>query len=182
MKSELSDKQLIDQANKGDSEAFAKLYYRYRDWVYRLACRFNTDHHQVMDVMQETFHYLLIKLPDLELTARMTTFLYPVVKHLSLTQRNKTRRFQSIESNVSDLDIPAHISIDITESRRELSEALAILPGDQREVLLMRFVDDMSLDEIGTALEIPTGTVKSRLHRALKTLRDDPRTKNYFLG
>ncbi len=49
-----------------------------------------------------------------------------------------------------------------------------------REVVLMRFVDDLSLQEIAAALAIPTGTVKSRLHNALATLRDDPRTRRYF--
>jgi RNA polymerase sigma-70 factor (ECF subfamily) len=54
---------------------------------------------------------------------------------------------------------------------------LANLPLKQREVLLLRFVDGFSLDEIADALEIPLGTVKSRLHTALNTLRDDPRTR-----
>jgi RNA polymerase sigma-70 factor (ECF subfamily) len=66
--------------------------------------------------------------------------------------------------------------------RAELATALAALPHDQREVVLMRFVDDMSLDEIALALSVPTGTVKSRLHRALQTLRTDPDTREYFLG
>ena len=46
----------------------------------------------------------------------------------------------------------------------------------------MRFVDDMSLEEIAHALETPLNTIKSRLYRALDTLRDDPRTRDYFLG
>ena len=54
---------------------------------------------------------------------------------------------------------------------------LANLPAQQREVLMLRFVDGFNLEEIANALEIPLGTVKSRLHNALKTLRDDPRTK-----
>ena len=49
------------------------------------------------------------------------------------------------------------------------------LPEGQREVLLMRFVDGMQLDEIAVALAIPLGTVKSRLHNAIQTLRADPR-------
>ena len=66
-------------------------------------------------------------------------------------------------------------------SRLELAAVLAILPEEQREVLLMRFVDDMSLQEIAVALDIPIGTVKSRLHNSLRTLRNDHRTKDYFL-
>jgi len=66
--------------------------------------------------------------------------------------------------------------------RAELATALAALPIDQREVVLMRFLDDMSLSEIAEALSVPSGTVKSRLHRALETLRADPRTREYFLG
>ena len=59
---------------------------------------------------------------------------------------------------------------------------LGILPDAQREVLLMRFIDGMSLQEIAEALNIPLGTVKSRLHNALQTLRSDRRTRDYFLG
>ena len=67
-------------------------------------------------------------------------------------------------------------------ARAELAEVLAVLGTDQREILLMRFVDDMSLDEIASALEISLSTVKSRLYRGLETLRHDSRTKEYFLG
>ena len=63
----------------------------------------------------------------------------------------------------------------------ELAEALGHLADKQREVLLMRFVDGLTLDEIALALELPSGTVKSRLYRALQSLKDDPRMKKYFL-
>jgi len=57
---------------------------------------------------------------------------------------------------------------------------LANLPPAQREVLLLRFVDGLSLQEIADALEIPLGTVKSRLHHALETLRQDERAKQFY--
>ena len=59
---------------------------------------------------------------------------------------------------------------------------MVILPVEQREVLLMRFFDGMNLQDIAAALNIPEGTVKSRLYHALQKLRDDPRTKEYFFG
>ena len=64
--------------------------------------------------------------------------------------------------------------------REELAEALRTLPAGQREVLLMRFVDDLELAEIAAALELPLGTVKSRLHHALATLREAPGTRELF--
>jgi len=66
-------------------------------------------------------------------------------------------------------------------SRKELAAVLRTLPEEQLEVVLMRFVDDMALAEIAEALSIPLGTVKSRLHNALNALREDPRTRSYFL-
>ncbi len=64
--------------------------------------------------------------------------------------------------------------------RAELASALRLLPTEQRETLLMRFVDDMTLQEIADTLNIPLGTVKSRLHHALKTLRESEHARRYF--
>ncbi len=174
-----SDQELIELVNEGAPDAFEVLYRRYRDWVYHLAWRFTGNQQDALDVLQETFTYLLGKFPGFELTASMTTFLYPVVKHLSLTLRSKNRRFTSDEEILSEITAP--VSKDTQSSRSELAAVLTVLPDEQREVLLMRFVDDMTLQEIATALNIPIGTVKSRLHHALQKLRHDRRTRDYFL-
>ena len=175
-----SDEELLERAKKGDAEAFETLYRRHRDWVYRLAWRFTGNEADALDVLQETFAYLLRKLPGLRLTAAMTTFLYPVVKHLSLNLRRRRHRADAVERR-SLPPLPRRRTTD-DASRAELAAALATLPAEQREVVLMRFVDDMSLEEIAQALETPLNTIKSRLYRALDTLRDDPRTRDYFLG
>ena len=174
-----SDQELIELVNEGDPDAFEVLYRRYRDWVYRLAWRFTGNQQDALDVLQETFTYLLGKFPGFELTASMTTFLYPVVRHISLTIRSKSRRFTSDEEILGEIAAP--VSKETQSSRSELAAVLAVLPDEQREVLLMRFVDDMTLQEIATALNIPIGTVKSRLHHALQKLRHDRRTRDYFL-
>ena len=174
-----SDSELIESINKGDSEAFERLYYRYRDWVFKLAWRFTGNKTDALDVLQETFTYLLGKFPGFELTSSMTTFLYPAVRHISITISSKKNRIKSEEDM---LDEAEWIKSQETElSRSELAAVLAILSEEQREVLLMRFVDDMSLQEIAAALNIPIGTVKSRLHNSLRTLHGDRRTKDYFL-
>jgi RNA polymerase sigma-70 factor (ECF subfamily) len=172
-----SDAELIRAINQGDPAAFEALYYRYRDWVVRLATRFAGDSDEALDVLQETFAYLLRRTPGLRLSARMTTVLYPVVKHISLAVRRKRLRLISPDS---DAEIPAAPAAEGDGVRAGLAEVMAGLPDEQREIVLMRFVDDMDLAEIAGALGLPIGTVKSRLHRALERLRRDPRTQRYF--
>ncbi len=170
-----SDQELINKAGQGDEDAFALLYQRYRDWVYGLSWRFLQDDDLAQDVVQETFTYLIKKLPTLTLCARLTTFLYPVVKNLSLNQLRSRRPHTPLES----VSLPA--PIPDSEHLNDLHTLLQSLPKDQSEVLLMRFVDDMALAEIATALNIPLGTVKSRLHHGLKALRVNPQCRQYFL-
>ena len=69
----IPDDQLLEQAAGGDADAFAALYRRHRDWVHRLAWRFTGNEQDALDILQETFIYLLQKLPGFRLTASMTT-------------------------------------------------------------------------------------------------------------
>lgn len=174
-----TDLELIAAINSGDPDAFEVLYFRYRDWVTGMACRFTEDNDLALDVLQETFLYFLKKFPGFVLTAQLKTFLYPVVKNLSIAARRKAQRHQSTESELATLE-----HTPVAEAPRSSSGELAIVLGnlspEQREVLLLRFVDGLSLNEITDAMEIPLGTVKSRLHNALTSLRNDPRTKSFF--
>jgi RNA polymerase sigma-70 factor (ECF subfamily) len=174
-----SDEALIRALNAGDTSAFDALYYRHRDWVARLAFRFTQNREDALDVLQETFTYFFRKFPGFVLSARITTFLYPVVKNLSIAHRRKRERLGT-ERAIADPVAPPESS-DAAE-RDELIAILAGLPEPQREVLLMRFVDAMSLLEIAEALGIPEGTVKSRIHNAIAALRADSRVKDYFSG
>jgi RNA polymerase sigma-70 factor, ECF subfamily len=174
-----TDVDLIAAMNGGDADAFEGLYYRYRDWVIGLATRFTGDHDTALDVMQETFLYLLRKFPGFRLTAQLKTFLYPAVRNLSIAARRKASRGQASGIDLERLEsIPAPEPTPFGEG--DLGIVLASLPEEQREVLLLRFVDGMSLGEIGEAMDIPVGTVKSRLHNALAALRADPRTRAFF--
>jgi len=170
-----NDQQLVAAINAGDLRAFDALYYRYRDWVVRLARRFTGNGEDALDVVQETFSYVFRKFPGFHLRAQFTTFLYPVVRNLSLAAVRK-RRGGGGEEVILGVPAPQ----EKPGGPGELGIVLAGLPTGQREVLLMRFVDGMSLDEIAKALGIPVGTVKSRMHNALAALRADPRTRDYF--
>ena len=163
-----SDQALVDAAARGDLAAFDTLYHRHRDWVVRLAFRFTRDHHDSLDVLQDTFAWLLSRLPDLRLSARVTTLLYPVVKNFSIAVLRRRNRFLSDDDLLAALPDPAR-----PEEPRpdDLASVLEALPAPHREVLLMRFLDGMSLSEIALALQLPLGTVKSRLHNTRNELK-----------
>jgi RNA polymerase sigma-70 factor, ECF subfamily len=174
-----SDTELVVAINSGDAAAFDVLYFRHRDWVAGLAYRFTGDSDAALDVMQETFLYLLNKFPGFRLTANLKTFLYPAVRHLSLAARRKALRYQATPADMDQLE-QASARSEAVAAMDDLEVVLAALPEEQREVLRLRFVDGLSLAEIAEAMNIPLGTVKSRLHNALETLRHDEHTRSYF--
>ncbi|MGQ9592010.1 MAG: RNA polymerase sigma factor [Planctomycetota bacterium] len=162
---------LVEAARRGDARAFEALYRAHRDWVFALAHRLSGNGEDALDVVQETFFYLARRLPTLELRCRLKTFLYPAVKHLALARRERRRRESPLEEapepparDPPPDDSRAVGELDVRHLLRRLPEALY-------EVVWLRFVDGLSLSEIATALEIPLGTVKSRLHAALEALR-----------
>lgn len=173
-----SDSELVAAVNAGDDDAFEALYHRYRDWVYRLAYRFTRNEADALDVLQETFAYLVGKFPGFRLTAQLTTLLYRVVRSQAVNRRRKRRPAEWTEA-AFDLAV-APDRPDGPSSQADLAAVFRILPPAQREVLLMRFVDGLALAEIAEALAVPLGTVKSRMHHALATLRKDERTLRYF--
>ena len=171
-----SDQELIAAANFGDGGAFEALYFRYREWVTGLAYRLTGDHALALDVLQETFLYFLQKFPGFVLTCQLKTFLYPAVRNLSIAARRKAQRAQgdlAVPEELEGPDIPA-------PGGDEIDMVIRGLGAGHREVLLLRFVDGLTVPEIAVALEIPEGTVKSRLHSAIGKLRADERTKEFF--
>lgn len=155
----MEDRELIRAFQEGDRGAFDELYRRYRDWVHSLAFRFCGNRADALDVLQEAFAYFFRKLPGFELRSQLKTFLYPVVKHLALSRKEAARRHVPLVDRAVDAPVG-----DAAE------DLLAGLPEEQREVVWLRFVDGYDLNGIAELLGVPLGTVKSRLHAALKTL------------
>ena len=157
---------MIERANDGDDDAFAALYQRYRAWVAALAYRFTGNHDDAVEVLQEVFAYFFGKFPGFELTSALKTFLYPATKHIALTVVRKRRPQVDIDTVAGEL-----VAVESAGVGPDLDRALRALSPLHREVLLLRFGEDLSLQQIAAALEIPLGTAKSRLHHALELIR-----------
>lgn len=168
------DAALVRSAARGDEAAFEALYRRHSPFVFAVAERF-AGRDLAPDVAQETFAYLLEKLPGLALQGRLTTFLYPVIVHTAAALRRSARRSAGEPELLYELPAPR----ERDEEGEDLRAALASLPQSQAEVVVLRFTDGLALEEIAQALSVPLGTVKSRLHHALAALREHPRTRRY---
>src|SRR5436190_21723529 len=158
-----TDAELARALRDGDASAFEAFYDRYHEWVATLAFRFTAHREDALDVLQETFAYLFRRSRDFELRSQMKTFLYPVVKHLSIARRQSSRRQAPLDPKL-DPAAPAERSGDVPDLLVGLSDV-------QQEVVLLRFVDGLDLQAIADSLDVPLGTVKSRLHSALDLLR-----------
>lgn len=180
------DLELIDAVNAGppgSDQAFEALYLRHRGYALRIAMRFTGERNLALDAVQDSFIYFYKKFPGFVLTAKLTTFLYPVIKHNALALKQKSKRAQgdaSDESLAGLADADPGNDPAKAEAPDDLDVVLAALPDAQREVLVLRFVDGLALEDIANALQVPLGTVKTRIHHAIRKLREDPATKKYF--
>jgi RNA polymerase sigma-70 factor (ECF subfamily) len=166
----MDDGQLIEAAASGDEEAFAALYWRHRGYVLALSIRFGVTGDESLDILQETFIRVAKHLKSIRNSARFTTFLYPVVKHLCIRRKRKGARLLFL-GGTAEIEVLVPPDDPADPLPPDIRSLVASLPSHQREVVLLRFADDLSLEEIAEALAIPLGTVKSRLHLALAALR-----------
>ena len=162
----LSDAKLVDEAGRGLARAFEVLYLRHREWVVMTAMRYLGDPEEALDVMQDVFSELFHRIPGFALTSTLRAYLYPAVKHHAISRIRK--RSKVVPLNEAELEATL---ISMPRLPGELKGMIGALSPPLKEVVYMRFALDMRLDEIAAALSLPVGTVKSRLHNALKSLR-----------
>lgn len=164
-----SDRTLLDAFREGNGDAFAQLYARHQAFVLRVAMRFGgADRELALDVLQETFAWLARRAPELELRHRLSTLLYPVARHLARDHRVKRERRPDGDDDPDSLPSPEPPP-GLGDDLRDWFAGLGPL---QQEILGLRFADELSLEDIAAALDIPVGTAKSRLHNALRQLRE----------
>ncbi len=183
-----SDEEAISRARRGDHAAFRVLVERYQQRAYRLALRILHDEEMAQDAVQDAFLKVYSSLGRFEGRSRFYTWLYRVVLNLCLDLRRRDRSSRHVEwaeehtplSEGADPDSeepmegaapsPHHV-LERAELRQRMAAAIEELPDAARRTLLLREVDGLSYEEIAQALEIPKGTVMSRLHYARRRMQ-----------
>jgi len=162
---ERSDAELIDRFLAGDSAAFTALVHRHERRVYNLAFRMLGREEDAKDATQEAFLSALRKLSTFRGQAAFTTWLHRVTVNACYDLLRRRRR-EPVPSDPQEQPGPPEADPAASVSSAvDVQRALLGVPEEFRSVLVMRDALDMAYDDIADVLGIPTGTVKSRLHR-----------------
>ena len=167
---------IIARARRGDADAFEQLVVAYRDQVFRLALRMCGNEADADEVAQEAFLSAWKALPNFRGDSQFSTWLYQLTSHaaIDLMRREKRQITADDITEVSAAD-PApspQQQAEQSEQREIVRDAILQLAPEQREVVVLRFMEELSYEEIGAVLTLPPGTVKSRLNRAKSQLKD----------
>jgi RNA polymerase sigma-70 factor (ECF subfamily) len=180
-----SDVELVSRAQRGDPAAFSVLVERYQDRVYNVCYRMCHNHADALDLAQSTFLRALEALPRFEVRAKFFTWLFRIAVNLTLSHRRARSRRpvlslrwsedddeRSFEPPASDdADDPAE-NMAQQELHQRLEAALGKLDEEFRAAVVLRDVEELDYGTIAEILGVPTGTVKSRIHRGRMMLRE----------
>lgn len=178
---EVSEKKIIEKVLGGDANAFEELVLKYEKTVYNLALRMVGDRDDASDMTQEAFIKDYGSLSSFRGDSKFSVWIYRITTNVCLDFLRSKSRKQQVSLTVSDDDEDAQLDIPDPEadpeqqlikkiSMQSVEEGLKTLPDKQRQILVMRELGGMSYAEIGAALSLEEGTVKSRIFRARKRL------------
>ena len=177
---DLDDEQCAALAQQGQRGAFTALVRRYQDRIYRFLLRLTHSPDDARELAQETFLHAYQALPRWTPQARLSTWLFRIARNLAFDWLRRGKRVEFVPLNEDDSEgggegygaycrdpAPGPDAVLETAQRYQgLEAALARLPTEHREILLLREIEEMSYEDIAAVLNLNTGTVKSRIARA----------------
>lgn len=179
------DTLLIERFQRGDHKAMDALIQKHQARAYQYAYRLTKDVEEASDVVSEAFVRVYRALGNFKGESAFTTWLYRILTNCYLDMRKKqnSRRTISLDDSQPTEDGDLQLQVEDTaptphqhaESReriRTISAAVDELPEYQKAMIMMYHVEMLSYEEIAESLDLPIGTVKSRLNRARTTLRE----------
>ena len=165
-------RELIALVASGDRDAFSELMSSTEDMVFAVCMRIMGDREAARDASQETFVTLFRKADRYRGQAAVTTWLYRVTVNTcyDLLRKAKRRRSEQLPEYLDPADPQAEDGFTSVDLRTPVEEALAGLPEDFRAAVVLSDIQGLALADVGEILEIPVGTVKSRVFRGRKLL------------
>ncbi len=169
------DAPLILRLQAGDLDALGLLYDKYRMTVYRTALAITRDSDVAEDLLQEAFLRLQTYAASVKPDLPLAPWLYRVTINLSYTWFSRHKWLAPLDDFIENLIGPARHrpepAAEHRDGREQMQKAIDALPFNQRVVVILHYLNDLSLQEISEILNVPLGTIKSRLYYARESLR-----------
>lgn len=179
-----SDRELVEACRDGRPEAFQVLVERYQDRVYNSVYRMVNSREDARDIVQDALLKSYENLAQFRGASSFYTWLFRIAVNLALTFRRHSRRLKLVRpmddspevdvarSQAGRLAESPESAMETAERDRLIGTALASLDGEHRAAVVLRDIEGLDYRTISEILDLPTGTVKSRIHRARMMLRD----------
>lgn len=175
------DIQYVRQVLAGDKQAYTHIINTYKNPLYATILRMTKNPQIAQDFLQEVFIKVYEQLDKYDQKGPFKSWLYRVAINHCLDQfRKKSIQLEETEESRLINDTTPEIVFLKKEKSRELERLVAKLPDDERLILLLRYANELSYDEISETLSISLADVRNKLHRAKKKLRKHAQEGGYF--
>jgi RNA polymerase sigma-70 factor (ECF subfamily) len=174
---------LAKLARNGDRNAFAELVELYKDKIFHLAYRMLNNKQEAEDAVQETFLRVYTNLHRYDENQKFSTWIFRIGTNLCIDKLRRRKPTYSLDAEMtdgegndyyamlpSDEDTPEK-QLMVSETQAQLHRAIESLPEKYKSVVVLRYLHDMSLQEISDVLDMPVTTIKTRVHRGREYLR-----------
>jgi RNA polymerase sigma-70 factor, ECF subfamily len=165
---------VIEGCQQGDEAAFRELFESHKDKIYSLALRYSGDRTAAMDISQDTFLKLMDRIGQFRGESSFDSWLYRLVVNSCMDYRRRQKRWlPMVEEFFDSFRAPQETplqSLMADERQQQVQDVVAKLAPEHRMVVVLRYTEGLSYEEIADILNCSRGTVASRLNRAHKVL------------
>ncbi len=174
---DISDNLIVTQIKQGDIEAYSELVRRYQKPVFNLMYRFSQSKIDAAELTQDVFCKAFEKLPGFQNDRNFFPWLYTLaINHGKDFIRRQERKRDGIRLYTESMEQEnSSLPMEIVEKRQEIDKmfiALSRLPHEKSEMLLLRYQQELSINELGEIFDLSSSAVKMRIHRSLALLQN----------
>ncbi|WP_096550127.1 RNA polymerase sigma factor SigW [Ureibacillus thermosphaericus] len=173
----------IKQVLKGDQNAFSDIVSLYQHKLYQICYRMLGNKQEAEDIAQEAFVRAYINLHTFDQNRKFSTWLYRIATNLCIDRIRKKKPDYYLDAEVdgtdglnmyshiaTEEDLPEDVALQM-EIQERIQYEISRLPEKYRTVIVLKYIEECSLQEISEILDLPLGTVKTRIHRGREALR-----------
>lgn len=187
------DNNLINKVKSGDNQAIVKLVNLYKDKIYYLGYRMLGNKEEAEDICQETFIRVYTNIDKYNNKYKFSTWVYKIATNLCIDRIRKNKNIiysldNNLENNdnadwytlVPDSGLNPEEEVILNEQNNSIQQSFEKLPVKYRAIMILRYVDELTLQEISEVLDLPITTIKTRLHRGREYMRNNLLSDNVF--